>query len=90
MNNDDPLRFAPKEWREIYERTVNMPWKGPMQDEHGIVHEIFGNHTACGKTWAGHNRFDRLQHNKGWTTPPEGTAFTCFACLHDIHLPSGD
>lgn len=86
---DEWLRFAPTEWREECEAAANMPFKGPMQDPHGVVHEIFGNFTACGKQWAGQTRYGRTQHIQGWSTPLEGAAFTCFACLHDIHLPEG-
>lgn len=89
MGIEDFLKFAPKEWREEFEAAASVPIKGPIQDTHGVVHEIFGNHTACGKPWAGQTRFGRVQANAGWTMVPEDTAFTCFACLRDIHLPEG-
>lgn len=85
----DLLRFAPKSWREEYEAAASVPYKGPMQDEHGVIHEIFGNYTTCGKQWAAQRPDGRVGALPGWQGVPDETAFTCFACLRDIHLPEG-
>lgn len=84
---NDWLRFAPKEWRDAFEESVTFPFRGPMRDEHGVVHEITGNYTVCGRQWAGETRFGHPQHNRGWVTPLAGTAYTCLGCLRGIHLP---
>jgi hypothetical protein len=82
---DSALAAVAPEWHAAYVKAASLPYKGPVRDPAGVVHEIFGDFTACGESWAGQGRYGPLAHS-GWTVPEGGEAYTCFACLRDIHL----
>ncbi len=78
--------FFTREQLEVYEKAVNVPTQGSIQDAEGIIHSVLGDYTYCDRLWYMNATIGRSGLVKGWGLPfkngqPVSDApVTCLEC----------
>lgn len=70
------LTFAPKTWRDAFEKAATLPVAGRIIGPDGLIHDVVGNFTMCDLCWCPSSKTVA----PGWHIVTGPAAATCLAC----------